>query len=103
MDAHYVTIWSPVKMCRHVIAQADRVSQRGGLRTMYDLVISGGTLVDPAQGIHDRRDVAFTGGHVATVAPEIPVEQARQVVNANGMLVVPGLVDAHVHVFEGVS
>jgi dihydroorotase len=69
----------------------------------YDLVISAGTLVDPAQGIHDRRDIAFADGRVAAVAPEIPTDQARQVVNAIGMLVVPGLVDAHVHVFEGVS
>ena len=69
----------------------------------YDLVISGGTLIDPAQGIHDRRDIALAGGRVAAVAPEIPTDQARQVVNAYGMLVVPGLVDAHVHVFEGVS
>ena len=28
----------------------------------YDLVLTGGTLLDPAQDIHDRRDVAFSGG-----------------------------------------
>jgi dihydroorotase len=69
----------------------------------YDLLISGGTLIDPAQGIHDRRDIAFTNGHVAAVAPSIPAGEATQVVNANDRYVVPGLVDAHVHIFEGVS
>ena len=29
----------------------------------YDLVLTGGTLLDPAQGIHDRRDIAFKDGH----------------------------------------
>src|SRR5262249_6274035 len=69
----------------------------------YDLVFRGGTLVDPAQGIHDRRDVAFAGGMVAAVAPAISAEQAGEVIEANGKLVVPGLIDAHVHVYEGVS
>ncbi len=69
----------------------------------YDLVIRGGTLIDPAQGIHDRRDVAFANGKVAAVASEIAAGDAAQIINAAGKLVVPGLIDAHVHVFEGVS
>lgn len=69
----------------------------------YDLLIRGGTLIDPAQGIHERRDVAFSNGKVAAVEPEIAAGAAAQVIDAAGKLVVPGLVDAHVHVFEGVS
>lgn len=69
----------------------------------YDLLISGGTLIDPAESIHDRRDVAFANGHVTEVAPRISPEGAMAVVNAAGKYVVPGLVDAHVHIFEGVS
>jgi len=34
----------------------------------WDLLIRGGTLIDPAQSISARRDVAFTGGNVAAVA-----------------------------------
>jgi dihydroorotase len=70
---------------------------------MYDLLISGGTLVDPAQGIHRRMDVAFAGGSVATVGENLAADDATQVVDATGRLVTPGLVDLHVHVFEGVS
>jgi dihydroorotase len=71
--------------------------------TRYDLIISGGTLVDPALGIHDQRDIAFANGMVAAVAPALPTDMAAKTINATGKLVVPGLVDAHVHVFEGVS
>ena len=69
----------------------------------YDLVVKGGTLVDPAQGIHDRRDIAFSGGMVAAVAGDIPSDRATEVVDAAGKLVTPGLIDAHVHIYEGVS
>lgn len=69
----------------------------------YDLLVKGATLVDPAQGIHDRRDVAFSGGMVAAVASDIPADQASEVISATGKLVTPGLIDAHVHIYEGVS
>jgi dihydroorotase len=69
----------------------------------YDLLIAGGTLIDPAQGIHDRRDIAFSGGRVAAVKPSISRDEAAQTIDATGNLVAPGLIDAHVHVFSGVS
>jgi len=70
---------------------------------VYDLLIKGGTLIDPAQGLHASRDVAFAQGLVAAVATDIPASQAAQVLDASGMLVAPGMVDLHVHVFEGIS
>ncbi len=69
----------------------------------YDLLIQGGTLVDPAQGIHAPQDVAFADGNVAAVAPTIDAAQAREVVDASGRYVTPGLIDVHVHVYPGVS
>jgi dihydroorotase len=69
----------------------------------YDLVIRGGTLIDPAQGVHARRDVAFAGGRVAALGESIPTEEATRAIDATGKLVTPGLVDLHVHVFDGVS
>lgn len=68
----------------------------------YDLVIQNGRLIDPAAGIDDYRDVAFRDGKVAAVAPGIDPGNAP-IVDARDKLVTPGLVDAHVHVFEGVS
>jgi dihydroorotase len=69
----------------------------------YDLLIKGGTLVDPAQKVHARRDVAFSGGVVAAVGDDLRREEAREVVDAGGRLVTPGMIDLHVHVFYGVS
>ena len=70
---------------------------------LYDLLVKGGTLVDPSQGIHGLRDVAFAQGVVATVAEDIRDWQAERTVDATGHLVTPGMIDLHVHVFEGVS
>lgn len=70
---------------------------------MYDLLIRNATLIDPAQGIHAARDVAFAAGRVAAVANTITPDEARQVINAAGKLLTPGWIDLHVHVFDGVS
>ena len=69
----------------------------------YDLLIRGGTLIDPEQGLHDRRDIAVSGDRIAEVAPEIFEENAQTVIDASGKLVTPGLIDLHVHVWWGVA
>ncbi len=68
---------------------------------MYDLVIKGGRLIDPAQGIDAPRDVAFQDGKVAAVASAIDAGSARETLAAAGKLVVPGLIDLHTHVYWG--
>ncbi|MBC7223940.1 MAG: amidohydrolase/deacetylase family metallohydrolase [Anaerolineae bacterium] len=69
----------------------------------YDLLIRGGRVLDPATGLDGPCDVALAGGKVARVAPDIPPETAREVVDAHGLLVVPGLVDLHTHIYWGAS
>ena len=69
----------------------------------YELVIKNGTVVDPAQGIHARKDVALANGRVSAISDEIPTSEAREVLDAAGCFVTPGLIDLHVHVFYGVS
>jgi dihydroorotase len=69
----------------------------------YDLLISGGTLIDVAQELNARRDIAFSNGKVAAVAERIDPTEAAETINADGQIVSPGLIDAHVHVYEGVS
>lgn len=70
---------------------------------LYDLLIKGAVLVDPAQGVHAEKDIAFTGGLVAAVEDEIAATEARETVRADGRIVTPGMIDLHVHVFPGVS
>lgn len=69
----------------------------------YDLLVRGGRLIDPAQGISGARDVAISGGKVAAIAGKIDTATARTVMDARGMIVTPGLVDVHVHVYDGVA
>lgn len=69
----------------------------------YDLLLQGGLLVDPAQGIHAVQDVAFAAGKVAAVAPDLSAHTAQQVIDCRGHIVAPGMIDLHVHVFWGVS
>ena len=66
----------------------------------WDLLIRGGTLVDPAQAISAKRDVAFSGGKVAAVAETLAGE-AAEVIDATSALVTPGLIDIHTHVYHG--
>ena len=69
----------------------------------YDLIVKGGTVVDPSQGINGPRDVAFAGGKVAAVESSIPDSQGAQVLDGRGLMVAPGLVDLHIHGFWGAS
>jgi dihydroorotase len=69
----------------------------------YDVLIRGGRVIDPAQGLDALVDVGILNGRIASVAPAIPPEQGSVVVDARGKVVTPGLIDAHVHVYNGVS
>lgn len=69
----------------------------------WDFLVAGGTLYDAAQGIAARRDVAILDGTVAAVAERLPAERARRVIDATDMIVTPGLIDVHVHVYPGVA
>ena len=72
---------------------------------MYNLLIQNGTVVDPSQNLHALRDVAVRHGKiVALFEPgKIPPPEATEVIDASGLLITPGLIDIHVHVFASVS
>ena len=67
----------------------------------YDLLLQGGRVIDPKNNISAVRDVAIKDGKVAAVAPNLNAADALKVVNVAGLVVTPGLVDIHVHVFAG--
>ncbi len=70
---------------------------------MYDYVLTGGTVVDPATNLNTPRNLAIQGGRIAAVLDPTAPFIAKQTVDCAGKLVVPGLIDFHVHVFPGVS
>ncbi len=67
----------------------------------YDLLLRGGHVIDPRNGISAVRDVAIRAGTVAAVAPDLNAAEAAQTVDVSGLYVTPGLVDIHVHVYAG--
>ncbi|MFJ8749626.1 amidohydrolase/deacetylase family metallohydrolase [Streptomyces sp. NPDC102441] len=68
----------------------------------YDLVIGGGLLVDPDQGAPTSGDVAVRDGRVeAIVAPGSADTRCADYLDARGLLVTPGLIDLHAHVYDG--
>jgi dihydroorotase len=69
----------------------------------YDLLVKGGHVVDPSQNLSAPRDVAIAGESVAFISENIDAAQAHQVLDARGMFVTPGLIDVHVHVYDGVA
>jgi dihydroorotase len=69
----------------------------------YDIVIKNGTVIDPAQGVHAKKDIAIAGGKVAAIEDYVSDGDTHDVIEADGLLVTPGLVDLHAHVFPGVT
>ncbi|MBV8170198.1 MAG: amidohydrolase, partial [Alphaproteobacteria bacterium] len=70
-----------------------------GPNDKYDLVIKGGSVLDPSQNLRGARDLGIRFGVVEAVEQTIPAERALKVLDAGGKLVTPGLVDLHAHVY----
>ena len=67
----------------------------------YELLLRGGHVIDPRNGINAPRDVAIAEGKVAAVAPGMRPADASKTIDVAGLYVVPGLVDIHTHVYAG--
>ncbi|MDP2332537.1 MAG: amidohydrolase/deacetylase family metallohydrolase [Reyranella sp.] len=65
---------------------------------MNDLVLKGGRVVDPSQGLDKVTDIAFAGGKVSVVGDGLTAKDTRDVA---GKIVSPGLIDLHTHVYWG--
>src|SRR5688572_27223072 len=68
----------------------------------FDVVITGGEVVDPGSGLSGKLDVAISGGKIAEVAAGIDPGSA-EVIDASGQYVTPGLIDLHTHVYWGAT
>src|SRR5437660_4806570 len=71
--------------------------------TTFDLLLRGGRVIDPASGIDGPKDVAVRNGKVAAVQADILPTSAKEIVDATGKLVLPGLIDTHAHVYQYVT
>ena len=70
---------------------------------MTDLLLKGGTVIDPSQGLNGVQDIAVQDGKIEAIGPGLSSEGATRVVDVSGMTVIPGMIDLHAHVLEGVT
>ena len=69
----------------------------------YDILLQGGHVICPASGIDGVMDVAIAGGKIAQVGQSIIPSSAKQVIDARGKLVLPGMIDTPAHVYRYVT
>jgi len=67
----------------------------------YDLILKGGYVFDAKNGIASVLDVAVANGKIARVEKRIPALGAKKIIDVSGLIVAPGLIDLHTHVFVG--
>jgi dihydroorotase len=70
---------------------------------IFDTVLKGGRVIDPANHIDGAFDVGVSGGRIAAVAPELDRGQACEIIDVRGQLVIPGMIDTHAHVYRYVT
>jgi dihydroorotase len=70
---------------------------------LYDLLLRGGRVIDPAQNLDATCDVAVRDGRIAALLPSIDPPSAKESLDVSGKLVLPGLIDTHAHVFQYVT
>ena len=65
-----------------------------------NLLLKGGHVIDPANGLDHLADVRVSGGQIMAVEPELPSSAGETVLDVSGSYVVPGIIDMHAHVFS---
>ena len=70
---------------------------------IFDLVLIGGTVLNPATKTNQKLDVAVAGNKVAAIQAHIPRAGAKRILDVTGCYVTPGLIDFHVHSYWGVN
>ena len=70
---------------------------------IFDLLLTGGTVIDPGSGTNGKLDIGITADRIAAIRSNIPPVSARKALNVEGCIITPGLIDFHVHSYWGVN
>jgi dihydroorotase len=65
-----------------------------------DILLKGGHVIDPRNSIDGNMDVAIKGGRISAVAADIDPATAKATYDVSGLLITPGLLDLHTHLFH---
>jgi dihydroorotase len=69
----------------------------------FDLLLTGGTVLNPGSGLRQESDVGIMDGRVAAIQSKLARENAKKILDVRDCYVTPGLIDFHVHSFWGVN
>jgi dihydroorotase len=73
------------------------------LKPAFDLIVQGGRVIDPANNVDGVFDVGVRKGRIVALAISLEPGPKTKVIDAAGLIVTPGLIDTHAHVYEHVS
>ncbi len=70
-----------------------------------DLILRGGRVIDPARDVDEIADVAVAGGSILAIRPDLAAsaDPRVEIIDASGLIVTPGLIDVHAHVYPGLG
>ena len=74
-------------------------TEKEGSGKEFDLLLKSGHVIDPANNIDEKMDVAIKGGKIARIASEISADEAVTVADVSDHYVTPGIIDIHTHVY----
>ncbi|HET7250805.1 MAG TPA: amidohydrolase family protein [Gemmatimonadales bacterium] len=77
------------------VLEVTTLSAQNATNTVYDRVILGGHVMDPASGLDAVRNIGVQGGRIAIITTDQVL--GRDTVDARGLIVAPGFIDLHAH------
>ena len=69
----------------------------------YDVVLTGGRVMDPSNGLDEICDVAVRDGKIAALGQSVVMRTDQYTIDVSGDLILPGLIDTHAHIFRHVT
>jgi dihydroorotase len=69
----------------------------------FDLLLTGGTVINPATGVNQTLDVGVTDGRITAMQANLSRDSAKKALDVTGCYITPGLIDFHVHSYWGVN
>ena len=78
-----------------LVLQLGTLPAQSAANTVYDRVILGGQVMDPASGLDAIRNLGLSGGRIAIITTEAVA--GRDTIDARGLVVAPGFIDLHAH------
>ena len=78
-----------------IVLEVSTLSAQQTTHTVYDRVITGGRVMDPASGLDGVRNIGLQDGRIAVITTDAVV--GRDTVDARGLVVAPGFIDLHAH------